>query len=115
MTTIPTPRINIDITADDQTEGELVARFIATALTNNGFDDVTNTSGHHANDQEEEVIEAMRSLNPEMFNSEVTIDTTTFEEGEEPITIAGADEENAPGLDEFPEPESGNDDDIPED
>lgn len=112
MTTIP--RINIDITADDQTEGELVSRLIAATLNNNGFEDVTNTSGHHANDQEEEVVEAMRALNPEMFNSEITIDVSTFEEIEDisPIVV---DEEAGPGVDEFPEPSPDSDDDISED
>lgn len=107
-------RINIDITADDQTEGELVSRLIAASLNNNGFEDVTNTACHHANDQEEEVVEAMRNLNPDIFNSEVTIEVGTFENGDEPIVVAGADDEAGPGVDEFPEaePES---DDIPED
>lgn len=110
MTTVS--RINIDITADDQTEGELVSRLIAASLNNNGFEDVTNTSCHHANDQEEEVVEAMRALNPEMFSSEITIEVSLFEEGDEPVILAGADDENGPGLDEFPEPGPDNDDDI---
>jgi hypothetical protein len=110
-----TPRINIDITADDQTEGELIARLIAASLDNNGFTDITNTSGHHANDQEEEVVASMMALNPEIFNSEVTIDVTTFEEGDEPITLSAADDESGPGVGEFPEAGTDNDDDIPED
>ncbi len=108
-------RINIDITADDQTEGELVSRLIAASLNNNGFEDVTNTACHHANDQEEEVVEAMRALNPEIFSSEVTIDVQTFEEVDGPAdSIAASNDEAGPGVDEFPEaePES---DDIPED
>ena len=108
-------RINIDITADDQTEGELVSRLIAASLNNNGFEDVTNTSGHHTNDQEEEVVEAMRALNPEIFSSEITIEVGVFEEDETAVIMAAADDENGPGLDEFPEPSPGNVDDIPED
>ena len=106
-------RINIDITADDQTEGELVSRLIAASLNNNGFEDVTNTTCHHANDQEEEVVEAMRNLNPEIFNSEITIEVSAFENGDDPVVVAAADDEPGPGVDEFPEPEPESDD-IPE-
>ena len=112
MTTVS--RINIAVTADDQTEGELVSRLIAVSLTDAGFEDVTNTSGHHTNDQEEEVVEAMRNLNPEIFNSEVTIDTQTFEEVDGPELVAAAGDEPGPGVDEFPEAEP-EPDDIPED
>ena len=109
------PRINVAITADDQTEGELVSRLIAASLNNNGFEDVTNTACHHANDQEEEVVEAMRALNPEIFSSEVTIDVSTFEEVDGPEPVAASEDEPGPGIGEFPEPSPDNDDDIPED
>ena len=108
-------RINIGVTADDQTDGELVSRLIAVALNNNGFEDVTNTACHHANDQEEEVVEAMRALNPEIFSSEVTIDVQTFEEIDGPADpIAASNDEPGPGIDEFPEPDTESDD-VPED
>lgn len=106
--------VSIDITADDQVEGELIARLVSASLNANGFEDVTNTSCHYSNEQEEEVVLAMWALNPEIFTYEITIEVSAFEDdGAE--ALAAADNEPGPGLEEFPDPLPGNDDDIPED
>jgi hypothetical protein len=97
-------RLSIDITADDQADGDLAARLVAATFNTHGFDDVTNNSHPTHLDREEEVIEAMRTLNPAIFQSEVTIDVSTFEEAP---ALAGAD---VPGDDEFPDVSEEDDD-----
>lgn len=97
-------RISVEVMADDQSDGELVSRLIAASLNSHGFDDVTNVACPTHNDQEEEVVEAMRNLNPSLFQAEVTIDVGVFDD--EPA-LAGADQ---PGDDEFAEEESDDDD-----
>jgi hypothetical protein len=78
-------RINIDITADDAEDGNLVARLIAANLNQNGFEDVTNVSHPVAIERDEEVVAAMNTLSPGIFQTEVVIDTSTFD-----TTPAGA-------------------------
>ncbi len=95
-------RIYIDVSADDQQEGDLTARLIASTLNTNGFDDVVNNAHPTHLDQEEEVVEAMKNLTPGIFQSEVVIDVTPFEDT---VELAGVDQ---PGDDEVPE---GDDDD----
>ena len=85
-------RINIDITADDQSDGELVSRLIATTLTGNDFIDVTNTGSLHHTDTDVDVLESMRNLSPSIFASEVTIDVDTFDTPGDEV----------PGIGEFP-------------
>jgi hypothetical protein len=88
-------RINIDVSADDQSDADLAARLVAATFNTHGFDDVTNNSHPTHIDQEEDVVEAMHNLNPGIFQSEVIINATAFEE---PVELAGAD---SPGDDEF--------------
>jgi Tfp pilus assembly protein PilW len=97
-------RINIDITADDAEDGNLVARLIAANLNQSGFEDVSNISHPVAIERDDEVVAAMNTLSPGIFQAEVVIDTSTFD-----TTPSGA----AVGEDdEFPEPvPSGQDDD----
>ena len=94
------PRISIEVMADDQSDGELVSRLITANLNAHGFDDVTNVACPTHNDQEEEVVEAMHNLNPSLFQYEVSIDVSLFDN--EPA-LAGADQ---PGEDEFPDDET---------
>jgi Tfp pilus assembly protein PilW len=103
------PRINVDITADDQADGELVARLITAQLSEAGFEDVTNVSGPTHNDKDEEVLEAMRNLSPAIFNAEVVVDVSVFEET---ALVAGADDDDIPG-DQFPDQGPTDDDAIP--
>lgn len=88
-------RIDINISAEDQSDGELVARLVNSTLNHNGFTDVAliHNSG---SDQEtnEDVLEAMRNLSPSVFSSEVTIGVSAFEEDE--VVAAGDDEEFPP-------------------
>lgn len=97
-------RINIDVTAEDQSDGELVARLISASLNAHNFDDVTNVSNLTHQDTEDEVVEAMRNLNPAIFASEVVIDVQPFE----PDQASSPDD--VPGIGEFPEP--GEDDEV---
>lgn len=90
-------RISIDISADDQADGDLAARLVAATFNTHGFDDVTNNSHPTHLDREEEVVEAMRNINPAIFQSEVTIDVSVFDAAPE---MAGVD---VPGDDEFAE------------
>lgn len=103
-----TPRINIEVTADDQTDSELVARLITASLNTHGFEDVTNVASPLQNDKEEEVVEAMKGLNPGLFTAEVTVESSTFDETATPTA------DDVPG-EEFPEQGAGDDDDIPGD
>lgn len=97
-------RINVDITADDAEDGNLVARLIAANLNQNGFEDVTNVAHPVAIERDEEVVAAMNSLSPGIFTTEVVIDVSTFDNT--PSAAAVGDDE------EFPEPvPSGQDDD----
>lgn len=112
-------RINVDITADDQSDGELVARLITANLSAHGFDDVTNNSSLLDDDKEDEILEAMRTLNPSIFNSEVVLEVSTFEET---ATISSDDAPGVldevpgsvdlPGADEFPDPETQLDEEL---
>lgn len=98
-----TNRINIDITADDAEDGNLAARLIAASFNANGFEDVTNVSHPVAIERDEEVVAAMNTLSPGIFQAEIVIDTSTFDTTP---AIGGLDD------DEVPEPEmSGNGDD----
>lgn len=96
-------RINIDIQAEDQADGDLAARLVAASFNSHGFEDVTNNSHPTHIDQEEEVVEAMRNLNPSIFNSEVIIDVSVSDDS--PV-LAGADQ---PGDDEYPEDDDDDD------
>ena len=86
------PRIDINVSAEDQSDGELVSRLINSTLNHNGFTDVAlvHNSG---SDQEtnEDVLEAMRNLSPSVFSSEVTIGVSEFEEDE--VVVPGEGEE----------------------
>lgn len=101
-----TPRINIDITADDQGDADLVARHVTATLTQAGFEDVTNISHTHV-DRDDEVVEAMRNLSPGIFTSEVVIDTSTFADSR--VTLAGEGDDDIPGPGI---PDSGDDDEA---
>jgi hypothetical protein len=105
------PRINIDVTSDDQADGELVARLITAQLSEAGFEDVTNVSGPTHNDKDEEVLEAMRNLSPAIFNAEVVVDVSTFEVS---AVVAGEGDDDIPG-DNFPDQGASDDDAIPGD
>lgn len=98
-------RLSIEITAEDQADGDLAARLVAATFNTHGFDDVTNTTHPTHIDREEEVVEAMRMINPAIFEAEVTIDVSVFEEGP---ALAGVD---VPGDGEFPEVSEDDDDD----
>ena len=75
-----TPRLCIEVTAEDQSDGDQVGRLLQAALVKNGFEDVTlATSSSPKIEQEEEVVEAIRALNPSLFTAEVTIETSTFD------------------------------------
>lgn len=100
------PRINIEVTADDPNDSELVARLVTASLNTHGFEDVTNVSAPTHTDKEEEVVEAMRNLSPSIFTAEVTVESSTFDESD---GIGGTDD--VPG-EEFPEQEGGDDDEI---
>lgn len=102
-------RINVDITADDQADGELTARLVAAALNQNGFEDVTNISHPVAIERDEEVVAAMKNLSPGIFDSEVVIEVSTFAEA--PV-MAGEGEDDIPG-DGIPEANGDDDDDVP--
>lgn len=90
-------RIDINISAEDPADGELVSRLVNSTLNHSGFTDVelVHNSG---SDQEtnDDVLQAMRNLSPSIFTSEVTIGVSAYEE-EEPRT-------GEPG-EEFPEPD----------
>jgi hypothetical protein len=104
------PRINIDITADDQVDADLVGRHITASLTQAGFEDVTNISHTHV-DRDDEVVAAMRNLSPGIFNAEVTIETSVF--AESPV-MAGEGEDDIPGPG-IPDGGGDDDDDAPGD
>lgn len=106
-----TPRFNIDITADDQSDGEMLARLVTAQLSSAGFEDITNLSGPTHNDKDEEVLEAMRNLTPSIFNAEVVLDVSVFEPS---AVLAGTADDDIPG-DVFPEQGDGDDDAIPGD
>lgn len=98
--------INIDISAEDQADGDMVARLITATLTGSGFEDVTNISGPAHQDTDVEVLEAMRNLNPMIFQSEIIVDVSPLEIAP---PISG---EDGPGINEFPEPGPDEDDDA---
>jgi hypothetical protein len=101
-----TPRINIDVTADDQVDADLVARHITSSLTQAGFEDVTNMSHTHV-DRDDEVVAAMRNLSPGIFTSEVVVETSTF--AESPV-MAGEGDDDIPGPG-IPDADTDGDDD----
>lgn len=101
-------RIQIDITADDQSTADLAARGVAAWFSNNGFEDVTNNTHPTHIDRDEEVVAAIQAISPMMFQAEVVIDAGVFEESS---VLAGTDGEEGPG-DVFPEP-TDDDDEIP--
>lgn len=86
--------ININIIADDRDDAEIAARLVAATFNSNGFEDVTNNSHPTHIDREEEVVEAMRNLNPSIFQSEVVIDVLDSTDVEAGIA-AGSDDDDA--------------------
>lgn len=104
------PRINIDVTSDDQSDSDLVARLIVATLNTHGFEDVTNVTTPTHVDKEEEVVEAMQNLNPSIFSAEVVVEASVFEES---AAIAGSADE-VPG-EEFPDPAQEEDEELSND
>lgn len=95
-------RIDINISAEDQTDGDLVSRLVTAALTNNGFEDVTSMTHNTHVESEEDVIVAMRGLNPSIFASEITVAVSDYE-SELPDAV---DDSARPGDETFPDPDS---------
>lgn len=104
----PTPRISVDVTADDQSDADLVARLIVATLDTHGFQDITNVTAPMHNDKEEEVLEAMQTLNPALFNYEVVVESNVFEDTSTTLPDA------LPG-EEFPDPASEPDEELEND
>lgn len=92
-------RIDINIAAEDPVEGDFVGRLVTAALTTNDFDDVTSSVHSAHQETEEDVVAAMRNLNPVIFSAEITVGVTPFEE-------ALIDADAPAGDTEFPSPES---------
>lgn len=90
-------RINVDITADDQLNGDLASRLVAAAFQQAGFEDVTNVTHHHI-ETDSEVIEAMRNINPSIFGAEVVIEASTFESLVVPAGTSDDDDLPGPGV-----------------
>lgn len=99
-------RINIDVIGDNQADADLAARLVAATFNQNGFDDVTIV-GHAHIDTDEEVVAAMQNLSPSIFQAEVVIEASVFDDTAP--ALAGGDDEG-PG-DTFPDPDNNGDDD----
>lgn len=98
--------IQIEVIADNQIDADLASRLIAASFNQNGFEDVTNISHPTHIDRDEEVVEAMRNLSPNIFNAEITIDTSISiadNQGngdDDDIIPATIDDEDAPNIDD---------------
>ncbi len=97
-------RIDVNIAAEDQTEGDFVARLVTAALNSNGFEDVTSMGHSNHQETEDDVVAAMRSLHPDVFVAEITVGVVPFEEE----TIDAS--ETVVGDSEFAPPEDDDDD-----
>jgi hypothetical protein len=97
-------RLNIDVIGDNQADADLAARLVAATFNQNGFDDVTIV-GHAHVDTDEEVVAAMQNLSPSIFQAEVVIEASVFEESNA-MAAEGGDE--GPGN-PFPDPDEGED------
>lgn len=94
-------RIDINISAEDPTEGDLVSRLLTSALTNNGFEDVTSMTHNTHIETQEDVVIAMRGMNSSIFTSEITIGVSNYEP-ESPTdldSIGGEDLDSDPDAD----------------
>lgn len=83
-------RIDINVSAEDPADGELVSRLINSTMNHNGFTDI-ELLGHTGNHQEtnDDVLVAMRNLSPSIFSSEVTIGVSDYEVEEIPVGTNG--------------------------
>lgn len=91
-------RIDINVSAEDPADGELVSRLINSTMNHNGFTDI-DLLQHTGNHQEtnEDVLESMRNLSPSIFSSEVTIGVSAFEVDE---IVVGSNGQEFPDGDE---------------
>lgn len=95
------PRIDINVSAEDSVDGDLVSNLISTTLTTHGFTDVANVGSVNNYQTDPEVLTAMRNLSPSIFDSEITVGISEYE----PPESADGIEEGLPGNEEFADPE----------